>query len=498
MTSVLVSRKNIVELFDVNKPFGYAVIVGDPLTHEVVYEVVEPTLTEGEKEQFNTIRNFLVETIDVIMSELGSEEAAEMYLRKKVLEIIKTFRIKVKKGSLEKMLYYFTRNYIGYGKIDVMTKDHMIEDISCNGVNVPIYIWHREHESIPSNVVFASEDELDNFIIRLAYRTGRMISIARPLLDATLPDGSRINMTLGREVTKHGSTFTIRKFRADPLTIIDMINYNTVSSEMAAIFWYLIENKRNIFVCGATATGKTTLLNTFSTFIEPDLKIVTIEDTPEIQLYHRNWIRSVTRPSAGSSAEIDLFDLLKTAMRQRPDYIIVGEIRGQEASTLFQALATGHGGMSTLHAENVAAVIHRLETEPMNIPRTLITGLNVVTIQQRLEREGKPIRRTVAATEILGVDPRTNEILTNQIFRWDAATDTYTYSGRSYLLEKIAKAKGMTMREVREDIERKQRVLEWMTRKEIRNFHDVTEIIRNYYVDPEEVYKMTQVGTESL
>lgn len=495
MTHVLVSRKNIVELFDVNKPFGYAVIVEDPLTHEVVYEVVEPTITEVEKELFDTIRNFLVETIDVIMSELGSEEAAERYLRRKVLEIIKTFRIKVDENSLEKMLYYFIRDYIGYGKIDVMMKDHLIEDISCNGINVPIYIWHRERESIPSNVVFTSDDELDNFIIRLAYRTGRMISIARPVLDASLPDGSRINMTLGREVTKHGSTFTIRKFRADPLTITDMIKYNTVSSEMAAIFWYLIENKHSIFVCGATATGKTTLLNVFSSFIEPDMKIVTIEDTPELQLYHKNWIRSVTRPSAGSSAEIDLFDLLKSAMRQRPDYIIVGEIRGQEAYTLFQAMATGHLGMSTLHADSIAAVIHRLETEPMNTPRTLISGLNVITIQRRLEREGKPIRRTVVATEIVGLDPRTNEILTNEMFRWDAATDTYRFSGRSYLLEKIAKARGWTMREVREDIERKQKVLEWMARNGIRKFHDVTEIIRDYYTHPEVVYKRTRVGT---
>jgi len=494
MTNVLVSRKNIVELFDVNRPFGYATIVRDPVTHEIIYEVVESTITEAEAKLLGTVRGFLVETLDVIMSELGSEEEADRYLREKVREVVRAYGIRVDEHGLEKMLYYLTRDYIGYGRIDVMMRDPLIEDISCNGVGVPIFIWHREHESIPSNVVFPSEEELDNFIIRLAYRTGRMISVAKPVLDATLPEGSRINMTLGREVTKHGSTFTIRKFRADPLTITDMIKLNTVSGEMAAFFWYLVENKHSIFVCGATATGKTTLLNVFSSFIEPDMKIVTIEDTPELQLYHRNWIRSVTRPSAGSAADIDLFDLLRSAMRQRPDYIIVGEIRGQEAYTLFQAMTTGHLGMSTLHADSVAAVIHRLETEPMNIPRTLISGLNVVTIQRRLEREGRPIRRTVTVTEIVGIDPETDEILTNEVFRWDAASDTYLYSGRSYLLEGIARSRGVNMREVRDDIERKRRVLEWMAQRGIRKFHDVTEIIRSYYADPDEVYRMTRVG----
>lgn len=495
MTEVLVSRKIIVDVFPVSKPFSYAIIVKDPLTHELVYEVVEPTILEEEKETFETIRAFLIETLDVIRSELGSEEDAERYLREKVREIIKTYGIKVKKISFEKMLYYFIRDYIGYGKIDVMMREHMIEDISCNGVNIPLYIWHREHESISSSVIFTSEEELDNFIIRLAYRTGRMISIARPVLDSTLPDGSRINMTLGREVTKHGSTFTIRKFRADPLTITDLIKYNTVSSEMAALFWFLIENKHSLFVCGATATGKTTLLNVFSSFIKPDEKIVTIEDTPEMQLYHKNWIRSVSRPSAGASTQIDIFDLLKAALRQRPDYIIVGEIRGQEAYTLFQAMATGHLGMSTLHADAVEGVIHRLESEPMNISRNLIAGLNVVTIQRRLEKDGSPIRRTVVATEIIGLDPRTNEILTNEIFRWDAATDTYIYSGRSYLIEKIAQTRGITLREARDNIKKKQMILEWMSRQNIRKFRDVTEIIRSYYADPEAVYNMIQVGT---
>lgn len=494
MTEIQVVRKKILRASKINGPFGYAVIVEDALTHTIQYEVFEPTLTEEEKKNLQLIREFLIEQIDVTMSELGSEKEAEDYIRKQVRKIVKDFHISLDEFSLEKILYYIIRDYVGYGKIDVMMKDPLIEDISCNGVNVPIYVWHREYESIPSNVLFTSEEELDSFIIRLAYRTGRMISIANPMLDAILPDGSRIQMTLGRVVTRHGSTFTIRKFRADPLTIVDLIKFNTVSSQMAAILWYLIENKFNIFVCGPTASGKTTTLNCLSCFIKPDLKIVTIEDTPELRLYHKNWIRSVTRPGYGASAEISLFDLLKAAMRQRPDYIIVGEVRGAEAYTLFQAMATGHGGLSSLHAENVAAAIHRLETEPMNIPRTLIASLNLITIQRRMEKEGKPIRRTVTATEIVGLDPRTNEIITNEMFKYNAAEDTYLYSGRSYHLERIARSLGKSVREVMEEIKNRKAILEWMVKNNIRSFKEVTDVIRSFYVNPEEVLKRARVG----
>ncbi len=485
--------KKILKMFKVHEPYGYVTISSNPLTREVHYEVFEPTITEKEKKWIGIIRDFLVERIDITMSELGSDESAEAYLRQQVIRIVKDFHIPVSKHNLEKILYYVVRDYVGYGMIDVMMRDPLIEDISCNGVNIPIYVWHREYESIQSNLSFTSEENLDSFIIRMAYRTGRMISIANPILDSIVPDGSRIHMTLGRAITRHGSTFTIRKFTVDPLTIIDLIKFNTLSSQMAAIFWYLIENKFNIFVCGPTASGKTTTLNTFSCFIHPDSKIVTIEDTPELQLYHKNWISSVSRPGYGGSAEITLFDLLRAAMRQRPDYIIVGEIRGAEAYTLFQAMATGHGGVSSLHAEDVTAVIHRLETEPMKIPRTLIAGVNVINIQHRITVEGKPARRTITTTEIVGLDPRTNEIITNEMFSYNVDDDTYRYSGRSYHLEMVAKNSGKKIREVMDEISKRQTILDWMVKKNIRSFSEVTDIIRRFYANPAEVYKTAKV-----
>jgi flagellar protein FlaI len=270
------------------------------------------------------------------------------------------------------------------------------------------------YESLPTNIIFKDEAELNSFIIRLAYLTGKNISIASPILDATLPDGSRIQLTYGNEITRRGSTFTIRRFRVDPLTISDLIAFNTLSSDMAAYLWYIIENRASVLVAGGIAAGKTTMLNCLSMFIKPEMKIVSVEDTQELNLPHENWVPSVIRLGFGhedkGSGSITLFDLLKAAVRQRPDYIIVGEIRGEEAYTLFQAMATGHLGMCTIHAESVEAVINRLESEPMNIPKSLIAMIDVIMVMARTEIEGKPARRTLTATEVVGIRCENQEL----------------------------------------------------------------------------------------
>jgi len=488
------SRKRVLEIFKVNEPFGYVALTEDLETHELQYTVFEPTLTEEEARILQQIKSLLIEQIDVTLADLGGEKEAEEYLKKMVEKVIKDFRIKLNDYSLEKIMYYIIRDFVGYGKIDVMMRDPLIEDISCNGVNIPIYVWHREYESLPTNVSFSSEEELNSFIIRLAYKAGKMISIANPILDAVLPDGSRIQLTYGREVTKHGSTFDIRKFRADPYTIIDLINFRTLSSMMAAFLWYLIENKCNIFVCGPTASGKTTTLNCLANFIHPNYKIVTIEDTPEIMLYHENWIRSVARPAVTASAEISLFDLLKVALRQRPDYIIVGEVRGAEAYTLFQAISVGHGGISTLHADSVAAAIRRLESEPMNVPRSLIANLDVILVLRRFQIERKPARRVITVTEIVGLDPRNKEIITNEVFRYRFEDDSHAFLGRSYHLERIAEGLGKSLKDVMNEVDKRRIILEWMTRNNMRSFREVSEVIRKFYRNPEEIFKIARVG----
>jgi len=499
-SNVTVEKKPSVfrEVYPIVEPTVYAAVVRDPVTQKMRYEVIEPTLLKEEQQYLDEIKTLLMEELSVSVKDLETHEKAVEYLKSKVAEVIKDYKLKIPKETVEKLMYYIVRDFIGYGKIDALMRDHMIEDISADGVDIPLYVWHREYESLPTNVVFKSADELNNFIIRLAFLSGKQISIASPMLDASLPDGSRIQMTYGSEITRRGSTFTVRRFRVDPLTISDLLTFHTLSSDMAAYFWYAIENKASVLVGGGVATGKTTILNCLSMFIKPEMKIVSVEDTAELNLPHENWIPSVVRSGAEEkkAGAITLFDLLKAAVRQRPDYIIVGEVRGQEAYTLFQAMATGHLGMCTVHAESVDSAIHRLESEPMNIPRPMISMIDAVLVQGRLEIGGKPTRRSLSVTEIVGLDPRSKDILTNQVYKWDARNDSFIYSGRSYVLQRTMEKTGLSAPEMQAEIQRRKMVLEWMVKNKIRKYTDVAGLIREYYADPTRVYRKARVGVQ--
>lgn len=486
------------EVYPIREPYVYAAIVKDPKTQKIMYEIIEPTLQKDEKERLKEIKTFLIDELNVSLKEIETKEKAENYLKEKTKETIRKYRIKVPPEAIDKLVYYIIRDFIGYGKIDALMKDQLIEDISADGVNIPLYVWHRMYESLPTNIIFEDEAELNSFIIRMAYLAGKNISIASPILDASLPDGSRVQLTYGSEVTRRGSTFTIRRFKVDPLTISDLIAFNTLSSEMAAYLWYLIENRASVIVAGGVAAGKTTMLNCLSMFIKPEMKIVSVEDTHELNLPHENWIPSVVRLGFGhedkKGGSITLFDLLKAAVRQRPDYIIVGEVRGEEAYTLFQAMATGHLGMSTLHAESVEAVINRLKSEPMNIPKPLISMIDVVMVIARTEKEGKPARRATTTTEVLELDPKTKSIPTEEVFSWNPRDDKFVFSGHSSLLERQMKKLGVTKGKVKRELNRRKIVLEWMVHKGIRRYTDVANVIREYYAKPKRVYQKARVG----
>jgi flagellar protein FlaI len=439
-----------------------------------------------------------MEEVDVNLKEIETKEKAENYLREKTKEIIKRYHIKVPPEAVDKLVYYILRDFLGYGKIDPLMKDHLIEDISTDGVDIPVYVWHRIYESLPTNISFKEEAELDSFIVRLAYLAGKNISIASPMLDASLPEGSRVQLTYGSEVTRRGSTFTIRRFKVDPLTISDLIAFNTISSEMAAYLWFIIENRASVMVAGGVAAGKTTMLNCLSMFIKPEMKIVSVEDTQELNLPHENWIPSVARLGFGhddkKSGSITMFDLLKAAVRQRPDYIIVGEVRGEEAYTLFQAMATGHLGMSTIHAESVEAVINRLESEPMNIPKPLIAMTDVIMVVTRTEIDGRPARRTSTATELVELNPTTKELISEQVFHWNPKDDRFVFSGHSSILEKHVKKLDINEEAVKRELHARKIVLEWMAREGIRRHTDVANVIREYYANPNRVFQKARVG----
>jgi flagellar protein FlaI len=485
-----VDNVSVLESYPLNAPFAFAKVTRDLSRGTITYTVEEPALGENDLCNIKRLKSILNEVLQLKPTELRSKQAAGDYLVQKINEIFDQYNFRPKPETRSKLLYYVIRDNLGYGKIDPLLHDPLIEDISCDGVNVPLYIWHRKFESIPTSIRFETAEELDTYALRLAYLCGSHVSIAQPLLDASLPDGSRINLTYGSEVTRKGSTFTIRKFKLDPFTVTDLVAFESLSPEMAAFFWYAVENRVSILVAGGIAAGKTTLLNCLSMFIKPDLKVVSIEDTPELNLPHENWIPAATRTHFGLStenADVSLFDLLKASLRQRPDYIIVGEIRGAEAYTLFQAVSTGHLGMSTVHAESVESCVYRLESAPMNIPRTLIAGIDIILVQKRVEIAGKPVRKTISTSEIVGLDPRSGEILTNEVYKWNAAEGTFDFTGRSYILERIAEKTGVTPEQADEEIQRRAKVIEWMVRKNVRNYKDVSNIIRRYLENPEPI-----------
>ncbi len=486
------------EAYPIQEPYVYAAIMKDPETQKTRYEIIEPTLQKEEEKQLKELKSLLMEEIDVNLKEIETKDKAEDYLKRKTNEIIRKYRIKIAPEAIDKLAYYVIRDFVGYGKIDPLMKDHLIEDISADGVNIPIYVWHRMYESIPTNIIFKEESELDSFIVRMAYLSRKNISIASPILDASLPDGSRVQLTYGNEVTRRGSTFTIRRFRVDPLTISDLIALGTLSSEMAAYLWYIIENRASVLVAGGVASGKTTMLNCLSMFIKPEMKIVSVEDTQELNLPHENWIPSVVRLGFGNedkrNGSITLFDLLKAAVRQRPEYIIVGEVRGEEAYTLFQAMATGHLGMCTLHAESVEAAMNRLESEPMNIPKPLVAMTNVVMVMNRTEVDGRPARRVSTTTEVLGYDAEKGNIKTEEIGVWNPKFDKFSSLGKSVLLERHVAKLGISEEEVKRELYRRQTVLDWMAREGIRRHTDVANVIREYYANSERVFQKARVG----
>jgi len=383
-------------------------------------------------------------------------------------------------------------------------RDPNIEDISCDSSEVPLFLFHRKFGSLKSNVQFDDEDELSIFVVKLAQKCGKHISLAEPMLDATMPDGSRIQMTLSRAVTTRGSTFTIRKFRADPITATDLIEYNTMSVEMVAYMWIAVENGINALIAGGTAAGKTSTLNALCLFIPREAKIVSIEETREVNLPHPNWIPGVARSGFGEIVndkmigEIDLFDLMKAALRQRPEYILVGEIRGREAYVLFQAMATGHTTYSTFHADSTRSLIHRLEGKPIDIPRVMLASLDIAFIQINARLGDKRVRRCKQIVEIVDIDPTTKEILTNEVFRWDPITDGFNYSGKSYILERIRVQYDMSKEAMMEEIKRRVTVLHWMRKNNIRKFKDVARVVALYAETPDRLMEQIRSGVTVL
>jgi flagellar protein FlaI len=484
-----------IEIQPIKDPYSFVRVLFNREMNEYVYEVIEPQLTSEEERVLEFITGALIKTMDYHFDESTIAQKEE-YIRGAIKDILRRVGLGINEVTLMKVSYYIVRDFVGYGPINVLMTDEMIEDISCDGPQIPLFIYHKKYESMRSNIVFKSDRELDSFVIGLAQRCGKHISVAEPMLDATIPDGSRLQATLAREVTTRGSSFTIRRFRANPYTPPDLLRVKTMSAEMLAYLWFAVEQGESIVACGGTACGKTSTLNAIMLFIPPAMKIITIEDTREINLPHENWIAGLTRGGFGArnadgklAGEIDMYELLRAALRQRPQYLIVGEVRGVETYTMFQAMATGHTVYSTMHADSVKSMVYRLENPPINLPRILLSSLNVVIIQA-LVKVGKGIARRIRnIVEIVGIEPESNELITNTVYVWNSADDNFSYNGHSFLFERIMSMKNMTSSQMKEEFKRRVEIMEWMGKANIRNFLDVARIVSSYYKDPDTIMK---------
>ncbi|SDF32842.1 flagellar protein FlaI [Halorubrum xinjiangense] len=390
--------------------------------------------------------------------------------------------------QVEKLLYYLKRDFVGYERIDPIKYDINVEDISCDGYNSPVFVYHSEYEQIITNIHHGT-DELDDFVVKLAQRSGKGISKRRPQVDATLPDGSRAQLTLGREVSDHGTNYTIRQFNDVPFTPIDLINWKTFSLDEMAFLWLSIENHKSLIFAGGTASGKTTSLNAVSLFIPSNAKIVSIEDTREVELPQRNWIASVTRPSFSDDdkGDIDEFDLLEAALRQRPDYIVMGEIRGEEGRTAFQVMSTGHTTYTTFHADSVGEVLKRFTTDPINVSKTMFTALDLVSIQTSTRVQGKKVRRNKSITEINHYDAENDEINVQDVFQWQAETDEFLQMGDSNTLEDIMFDRGWSRATLDEELRKRRIVLAYLIDHGLNSYAQVAATFQAFINDPETV-----------
>jgi archaeal flagellar protein FlaI len=501
--------------YPVNPPFAFVKILFDQEKGEYHYLISEPDLTDKEEEQLQFIKQKVESTMD--REELPIEEGFSFasssklsaYLRKRFDKVIELFDLPLSEERKPILFYYMERELIGLGRSDSVIRDPYVEDIGCNGPKIPLYLFHRVFGSMKTNIKYPTELELNRFILKLAQTSGKHISIYQPILDAVLSDGSRINLTLGSEVTRKGSTFTIRKFSYDPISPIDLLRFSSIDPLMLSYYWLLIQHKKSLLMSGGTASGKTTMLNAICMFIRPEDKIVSIEDTPEIHIDHENWIQSVSRKGYGKASgisgisgisgmsgisgiggagSVDMFDLLVAALRQRPEYIIVGEIRGREAFTLFQAIAVGHASMSTVHAGTIEELLHRVENEPMNIPRVLFTSIDAVGLMGQVNYKGKRARRTKSIVEVLDLESDTNNVLTNNPFRWNPKDDTFSYSGRSFVLETIAEEIGSSIKDMTDELERRRQFLTLMDEKNVTYYKEVERAIAMYYVDADNAF----------
>ena len=485
----------------------YIHIYPDQADSRDYYIAVEPGMLQNNGPLMDVLEDRLVDYVDALEGPEGSQANRGQALRDildKICVVVKPkdlareqkkdskkpgAKMSVTRAQLASLRYRLVRDKEGMGVLEPLIGDPYIEDISCSGLG-PLFLEHKIFKSLKTNIDFTSMEELDTFVILLSEKIGKPVTYRNPIVDATLPDGSRINLVFGGDVSKRGSNFTIRKFSAEPLSVIQLVEFGGLTYEMAAYLSLAMLHGMNMFISGETASGKTTLMNAVTVFLHPTAKIVSIEDTPELQVPHPNWIRETIRGRSGEAggAPVTMFDLLRAALRQRPNEIIIGEIRGEEGAIAFQAMQTGHSCMATFHAASVEKLIQRLTGHPINIPKTYVDNLNLVVIQSMVRLpNGNDGRRIVSVNEIVGYDSASDSFSFIEVFRWNPVNDGFEFTGymNSYLLEEvIALKRGIPptrKREIYQELTRRATILRRLKDQGIVGFYDLYKVISKAY-----------------
>lgn len=458
------------------------------------YNVFKQKYSSEEKLLLSELRENLVDLA------ISSDESLQVN-EDKLLNDIKNFLFaKLANNSqnnaisneyLDNLARKLFQDLVGYGEIDPLIRDDNLEEIMVIGIDKPVFVYHREYGMMKTNILFKDAGEVMNLIDSIARQINRRIDQESPILDGRLPDGSRVNATIP-PISADGPSMTIRKFKRDPLTIIDLINSKTISVELAAFFWLCFDGlgvkSANAIISGGTSSGKTTILNALSSFINPKERIITIEDTLELQIPHEHVIRMETRPpNVENRGELTMNDLVKNSLRQRPDRIIVGEVRGSEAITLFTALNTGHSGFGTLHSNDARETITRLTNAPMSVPNIMISAIDFIIMQNRIYRsDGVSFRRISEVAEVSGIEEGVIQL--NKIFEWDPQSDTIKNVGiTSKTLTEIANVSGNSLNSLYDEIKNREIVLQHMVNQNIRSIRDVSTVLEMYYLDSQKV-----------
>ncbi len=471
-------------------PFAFAHIHWDEKEFEVVYDIEEPILNAQEAKQKEDIIGAMKEIINFESIVERNDKTLLVYLNKMFKVLVIELGMSMTYETYRKIFYYVARDFMGFNEIEPLLRDYFVEDIECNGMKHPVYLVHRIFRNLKTNLVFDKNETLENFVEKLAQRSGKYVSYSNPILDASLPDGSRVNATYTKDITSRGPTFTIRKFTKSPWTPPQLLNFKTLSPEMLAYLWMIVQYKMSILIAGGTASGKTTLLNAMAFFIPPEARVVSIEDTRELNLPRDNWLPSVSRGSTGikGMGEVDLFTLLRASFRQNPDYVIVGEVRGKEAYVLFQGMASGHPSIGTVHADSVDTVIKRLESPPISLSPTLLNVLDCVCVMTHATVKKQETRKLREIVEILDVDA-TGVALTNRPFFWNAVEDQFYYKNSNKIFDKISLREGLRVEELEIEFRKRTELLRRMQTKGVYGFDEVQALITEYYKRPLAVLK---------